>query len=234
MDESTMATAPSTHSSDGKLGRFWLPLVWIGLVVALSVRFVWQAWPALNDYRLPDAATFLIEAEMVAAAITILAGLFVLALGLARSRLFPWAFVLWQGFDILVMAASTAYTLAQPDFVMTPLNYLILAVRTLVGVGCIVLIFKSSNREAVFAVRAKQGMPVFARIICCLLGIVVGGFVGFWVGLGAGIGIAEATNMSCFEGACGYFAFFIGLVGILLGTITGGIGVALWTRPKAT
>jgi hypothetical protein len=39
--------------------------------------------------------------------------------------------------------------------------------------------------------------------------------------------------MSCFEGACGYFAFFIGLAGILLGAIAGGIGVVLWTRPKA-
>jgi len=228
-----MATAPSTHSKDSKLGQFWLPLAWIGLVMVLSVRFVWQAWPALNDYRLPEAATFLIEAEMVAAAITILAGLFVLALGLARSRLFPWAFVLWQGFDILVMAASTVYTLTQPDFVMTSLSYLILAVRTLVGAGCIVLIFKSSDREAVFVARPKQGMPVFARIICCLLGIVVGGFVGFWVGLGAGIGISEATDMSCFEGACGYFAFFIGLAGINLGAIAGGIGVVFWTRPKA-
>lgn len=228
-----MATAPSTHSTDGKLGRFWLPLAWVVLVMALSVRFLWQAWPALNDYRLPGAATFLIEAEMIAAAIIILAGLFVLALGLARSRLFPWAFVLWQGFDILVMAASAVYTLTQPDFVMTPLNYLILAVRTLVGAGCIVLIFKSSDREAVFVARAKEGMPVFARIICCLLGIVVGGFVGFWAGLGAEIGIAEATNMSCFEGACGYFAFFIGLAGILLGAIAGGIGVMLWTRPKS-
>src|SRR5262245_9337454 len=128
-----MATAPTPHSSDGRLGRFWLPIAWMILVMALSARFVWQAWPALNDYRLPEAATFLIEAEMVAAAITILAGLVVLALGLARSRLFPWAFALWQGFEILVMAASTVYTLAQPDFQITPLNYLVLAVRTLIG-----------------------------------------------------------------------------------------------------
>jgi hypothetical protein len=228
-----MVTAPTPHSTDGRLGLFWLPIGWVVLVVALSVRFLWQAWPALNDYRLPASATFLIEAEMIAAAIALLAGMFVLAVGFARSHLFPWAFALWQGFDIAVMAASTAYTLSQPDFVMTPLNYLIIAVHTLVGAGLIVLIFNSPQRQAVFAARPREGMPVFARIICCLLGIIVGGFVGFWVGLGIGIGISEATDMSCFEGACGYFAFFIGLAGLLLGAIAGGVGVALWTRRRA-
>jgi hypothetical protein len=233
MDESTMVAAPTTHSTDGKLGRFWLPLAWVVLVMALSVRFLWQAWPALNDYRLPGAARFLIEAEMIAAAITLLAGLFVLAMGLARSHLFPWAFLLWQGFDILVMAASTVYTLTQPDFIMTPLSFLIVGIQALIGVGLVFLIFESPERGVVFAARARQGMPIFARIVCCLLGIVVGGFVGFWVGLAIGAGISEATNMSCFEGACGFFVFFIGLAGLLLGAIGGGIGVALWTRRRA-
>lgn len=155
-----MATAPTTHPAQGKLGRFWLPLAWVVLVMALSVRFLWQAWPALNDYRLPGAATFLIEAEMIAAAITLLAGLLVLALGLARSHLFPWAFALWQGFDILVMAASTIYTLMQPDFMMTPLSFLIVGVQALVGAGFIALIFKSPERGGVFAARARQGMPL--------------------------------------------------------------------------
>ena len=35
------------------------------------------------------------------------------------------------------------------------------------------------------------------------------------------------THMSCFEGACGYFAFFIGLFAMLAGAIAGGI-FAVW------
>jgi hypothetical protein len=33
--------------------------------------------------------------------------------------------------------------------------------------------------------------------------------------------------MSCFEGACGYFAVFIGLAGLVIGAIGGGI-FAVW------
>ena len=33
--------------------------------------------------------------------------------------------------------------------------------------------------------------------------------------------------MSCFEGACGYFAFFMGLFAMLAGAIAGGI-FAVW------
>ncbi len=38
---------------------------------------------------------------------------------------------------------------------------------------------------------------------------------------------AEATDMSCFEGACGYFAFFMGLFALLAGAVAGGI-FAVW------
>ena len=41
------------------------------------------------------------------------------------------------------------------------------------------------------------------------------------------------TDMSCFEGSCGYFALFIGLAGLAVGAIAGGIlGVWLVHRRK--
>ena len=43
----------------------------------------------------------------------------------------------------------------------------------------------------------------------------------------AGSVISDVTSMSCFEGAGGYFAAFIGLAGLVVGAIGGGI-VAVW------
>jgi membrane associated rhomboid family serine protease len=45
--------------------------------------------------------------------------------------------------------------------------------------------------------------------------------------LGIGVVIAETTDMSCFEGACGFFAFFAGLFGMLAGAVLGAI-LAVW------
>jgi Na+/glutamate symporter len=56
-----------------------------------------------------------------------------------------------------------------------------------------------------------------------MLGAVIGAFAGFF----AGSLIADATSMSCFEGGCGYFALFTGLVGLVVGAIGGGI-FAVW------
>lgn len=75
-------------------------------------------------------------------------------------------------------------------------------------------------------------LSIAARIIFAFLGVLFGGFIGFWLGLGTGVAISEATNMSCFEGACGYFAFFLGLAGVLVGAIIGLVLALYWTRRK--
>ena len=46
-------------------------------------------------------------------------------------------------------------------------------------------------------------------------------------GLGARSLLADAADMSCFEGACGYFAVLIGLAGLVVGAIAGGV-FAVW------
>lgn len=54
-----------------------------------------------------------------------------------------------------------------------------------------------------------------------ILGAVLGCAAGFGAGLVAGLAVAETTQMSCFEGACSYFAVFLGLGGGLAGLFLG-------------
>lgn len=74
----------------------------------------------------------------------------------------------------------------------------------------------------------QDGMPAAgpsraASIFAALAGLVAGAVIGFGIGLVAGLGIAAVTSMSCFEGACSYFAVFLALVGLLVGAIAGAI-----------
>ncbi|MER8463508.1 hypothetical protein [Mesorhizobium sp. M1409] len=64
-------------------------------------------------------------------------------------------------------------------------------------------------------------------IVAALLGIILGAVIGALAGFFAGSIIADTTDMSCFEGACGFFAVFIGLAGLVIGAIGGGI-FAVW------
>lgn len=56
-----------------------------------------------------------------------------------------------------------------------------------------------------------------------LVGLAIGSILGFGAGLMIGMALADVLAVSCFEGACGYFAASLGLVGGLLG----GIGLAI-------
>ena len=68
-----------------------------------------------------------------------------------------------------------------------------------------------------------------ATFIAALIGGIIGHIVGFIGGALAGTFIAAATHMSNFEGAAGYFAVLIGLVGALLGLVLG-VWLALRAR----
>ncbi|HJQ60274.1 MAG TPA: hypothetical protein VJ890_25440 [Vineibacter sp.] len=57
-------------------------------------------------------------------------------------------------------------------------------------------------------------------------GLVLGAILGAVVGFLVGLLLVEVFSVSCFEGACGYFAVMIGLLGFFagaLGGLTGGI-----------
>jgi len=67
--------------------------------------------------------------------------------------------------------------------------------------------------------------------LIALIGGVVGLVAGFFAGAFAGMGIAAATHMSTFEGAAGYFAVLVGLIGALIGLF---LGVWLALRMQGT
>jgi hypothetical protein len=58
-------------------------------------------------------------------------------------------------------------------------------------------------------------------------GLILGAVVGAVGGFLLGVLIADVTQMSCFEGACGFFALMIGILGFFIGLVGGLLG-GLW------
>jgi len=116
------------------------------------------------------------------------------------------------------------------------LSYVYWLGEILVGLACIIIVRRKPAPEAQSMTQSEASdavaFSVAARIILAFLGILIGGFVGFWLGIGIGVAISEVTNMSCFEGACGFFVFFVGLAGVLVGAIIGLVLALYWTRRK--
>jgi hypothetical protein len=232
-----MAPASTTETQAPRLsGLAWLPVAWLVITMALEIYRASGAWPALNDYGLPPAATWLIEGELIIAAIAIIGGLFVLATALGRMPVYPMAFMLWQGFNIAALIAIAIYTAAIPDFVMAPLTYVYWLGEIIIGIACIIIVRRKPALQTGSPVQQHSAAPiafsVIAGIIFAFLGVLIGGFIGFWIGLGIGVAISETTHMSCFEGACGYFAVLLGLAGVLVGAIIGLVLALFWTRRK--
>ncbi|MFO0994496.1 MAG: hypothetical protein U1E67_21490 [Hyphomicrobiales bacterium] len=116
-------------------GLAWLPVAWLVFSIAMEAYRAWTTWPVLNEYGLPPAATWLIQGELVVAAIIIIGGLFVLATALGRMPIYPTAFTLWQGFAIAALIAIAIYTAIMPDFVLAPLSYVYWLGEILIGIA---------------------------------------------------------------------------------------------------
>jgi hypothetical protein len=219
-------------------GLTWVPVAWLVFSIAMEGYRAWTTWPVLHEYGLPPSVIWLIEAELCIAAIIVIGGLFVLAAALGRAPVYPKAFTLWQGFAIIALFAIAIYTAIMPDFVMAPLSYVYWLGEILIGIACIIIVRRKPAPEEHAMTQPGTANPiaysVLSRFILAFLGVLIGGFLGFWLGLGIGIAIAEATNMTSFEGASGYFAFFIGLLGMLLGAVIGLVLALYWTRRKKT
>jgi hypothetical protein len=227
-----MAPASTAEPQAPRLsGLAWLPVAWLVFTMATALYRAWSVWPVFNEYGLPPEATWLIEGELLVAAISVIGGLFVLAAALGRMRLYHPAFTLWQGFNIAALIAVAIYTAIMPAFMTAPLTYAIWLGEILIGIACIIIVRRKPQAHP-----SQSGTPAafstLARIILAFLGVLIGGFIGFWIGLGIGIAIAEATNMTSFEGASGFFAFFVGLAGVLVGAIIGLVLALYWTRRK--
>lgn len=213
-------------------GLGWIPVAWLVFSMAMDAYRTWTTWPLLNEYDLPPAAARLIEGQLALSAITLIGGLFVLAAALGRMRIYPAAFTSWQGFVIAATLAAGVYTSIMPEFQTPPLSYVYWLGEILIGIVCIIIVRKPSLQSNAMTPTRSAEYSVAARIVLAFLGILIGGFVGFWLGLGIGIAIAEATSMSSFEGQSGFFAFFIALAGVLVGAILGLVLALYWTRRK--
>ncbi|MBZ9853799.1 hypothetical protein LB566_08315 [Mesorhizobium sp. CA13] len=208
-------------------GLSYVPVGWLVIVMALSVYWLASALWLVGSSGLPDTVFYFLFSGLVADVITILWGLYLLGLAFGRSARFPSHFIVWQAATIIWLLASHAYALAVPGFVFSARSLAITAAEIAIGLLCIYLLRRGSGAETVYAKPRAEAPSVFVSIVAALLGIILGAVVGAVGGFLAGSLIADVTDVSCFEGGCGYFAAFIGLAGLVVGAIAGGI-LAVW------
>ncbi|MEP6567666.1 MAG: hypothetical protein ABJB10_21220 [Mesorhizobium sp.] len=213
-------------------GLSYVPLAWLVFVMAWSAYSLISTWRLISYSGLPDNILYLVLAGFVAGIVTILWGLYLLGLAFNRSALFPSHFTIWQVATILWLASRQAYVLAVPDFVFSGRGLAVTGAEIAIGLLCIYLLRRGAGAETTYANPASESPPVLVSIIAALLGSVLGAALGAGVGFAAGELIASVTDMSCFEGACGYFAVFIGLAGMVVGAITGGLFAVWWVHRR--
>ncbi|PWK70722.1 hypothetical protein [Aminobacter sp. AP02] len=205
----------------------WLPVVWLCLVMALSARGFDQSLVVMQGFDLPDAALYLVYASMIVAVVTILWGLYLLSLAFSRSTRFRRAFILWQLTIMAFLLAKQVYVLVAPNFAFSIEGLAWDGGEIVIGLLLIFLVGRTDKGETLFGSDQRARPSLLVSAIAAVLGVVVGGAVGAGVGLAGGSAISELTDMSCFEGACGYFVVLVGLAAMLVGAIGGGI-FAVW------
>lgn len=221
-----------TGRSSGGRGRggsplIHVPIAWVAIVVLSGAYGIPATWSATFDYDLPDSVLPFIYAGLAAAAVNILWGLYLFGLAYNRSARFPKHFTVWQVANILWLLAGEAYVLVAPDFVFSPRHFAVELVMIAIGIVCILILRRDANGEFVYSNAESERPPLLVSFIAAVLGVVLGAIAGAGVGVVVGQVIAEATEVSCFEGACGYFVAAIGLLGLLIGAVAGGV-FAVW------
>ena len=215
----------------GGSGLATLPPLWVGVNILFAGWALIQAWPFSYHYDIPDRVLYFIYAGLIAAVVNILWGLFLAGLALGRSSNFPSHFTVWQIANIVWIAVREVFMLITPDFMVAIRPLLFGAAEIAIGVFCIAILRRKPEAHAYSNTGA--GRPsVIVSIIAAILGVIVGAALGFGLGLLGGSLFADLTHMSCFEGACGYFAFFIGLFAMLAGAIAGGILAVWWVNRR--
>lgn len=216
--------AEMQSNARGVLG--WLPVVWLCLVMALSARGFDQSLAVMQGFSLPDAALYLVYASMIVAVVTIAWGLCLLSLAFSRSERFPRNFTFWQLAIIAFLLAKQVYVLVAPNFAFSIEGLAWDGGEIAIGLFFIYLVNRTGKPHPTLLGNDERARPgLLVSLIAAVLGVIVGGAVGTGVGLAAGSVISEVTDMSCFEGACGYFVVLVGLAGLLVGAIGGGIFV---------
>lgn len=209
------------------------PVIWLCANLLLSLRGLWQGWPTLFAYDLPDTVADYLYASMAAGIVQILFGLYVLGLAWRKSPRFPLWFTLWAVLTIVADVAFLAATLFIEPFAQTLMPWLIAAVSVGISIWTIVLVRRPKPATAMADAAGTAGpTPVGVVILNAFLGLVLGGAAGLGIGLLAGSAIVDWFDVSCFEGGCGYAAAAIGLLGLFVGAIAGPVFAIWWTRRR--
>ena len=224
-----MTEQRTSNRGSGGAPLAYLPAAWVAVTMILGARSLATTWPLPWEYDLPDTVLYLIYAGSIAAVVNLLWGLHLLGLAYSRSARFPANFSVWQVVNLVWLVATEIYVQIVPHFVFSLENLLIKAAEVAVGVFCLYLVRRDPAARDLYSSPQTGPAPVATRFIAAVLGVVLGGAAGAVLGFLVGAGIAEVTEMSCFEGACGYFAAAIGLLGLIVGAVAGGIFGAWWS-----
>lgn len=208
-------------------GLSFIPVGWLVVVMGLSAYGLISNWRLIGDFSLPHSVFFLIYGGLAGGVITILWGLYLLGLAFNRSARFPRHYTIWQIAIIIWLLVRQAYVLLMSDFVFSAEALGFTVAEIAIGLLCIFLLRGGAGAETVYVNPETERPPVLVSILAALLGIILGGAIGACAGFFVGSLIADLTHMSCFEGACGFFAAFVGLGGLIVGAIAGGIFV-IW------
>ncbi|CDX55131.1 conserved membrane hypothetical protein [Mesorhizobium plurifarium] len=206
-------------------GLSFIPVAWLVIVMGLSAYGLIANWRLIGDFSLPENAFLLVYGGLAGGVITILWGLYLLGLAFNRSARFPRHYTIWQVAIIIWLVLRQAYVCYAFVFSVEALGFTVAEIA--IGLLCIYLLRNGAGSESVYVNPETERPPVFVSILAALLGIILGGVIGAFGGFFAGSLIADLTHMSCFEGACGFFAAFVGLGGLIVGAVAGGI-FAIW------
>jgi hypothetical protein len=211
----------------------WLPVAWLCLVMALSARGIDASITIMQDFSMPTAVLALIYTSAGFSAVTIAWGIYLLVLAYNRSPGFPRNFTIWQWAIIAFLLAKQIYILVMPDFAFGFVGLAWDFGEVAIGLVTIWLVNRQGQSRALIG-NERQRPTLLVSVIAAVLGVVVGAAIGFGLAMVIGTFLSEVTDMSCFEGACGYFIIFLGLGGMLVGAVAGGI-FAVWrvNRRKA-
>lgn len=222
---------PQSVQANARTVLGWLPVAWLCLVMLLSARGIDGSVSFLLGFTPSSSVFYFVVGSTIVGALTILWGLWLLGLAYNRSARFPRQFTLWQIAFIAALVAKQAYILLAPDFAVTGWSLAYVAAEIAVGIAMIVLVNRSEAAHSLFGNEKGESPRLVVIALFAVLGVVVGGAVGAGLGLAVGMLISELTDMSCFEGACGYFVVLAGIVGCLAGAVLGGI-LAAWLAAR--
>lgn len=218
-----MASTDQRPAGGGDSGLSFIPVAWLVIVMGLSVYGLISNWRLIGDFDLPESVFLLVYGGLAGSVVTVLWGLYLLGLAFNRSVRFPRHYTIWQVAIILWLVIRQGYALLVPGFVFSAEALGFTVAEIAIGGLCIYLLRQGAGADAVYANAETGRPPLLVSLLAALLGIILGGAVGAGAGFFAGSLIADATHMSCFEGACGFFAAFVGLAGLVVGAIAGGI-----------